>query len=391
MTIMRSTRRGLVALAAVIVAAAFGRPASAQFTVPSDGSDGVLNVTTGDVEIDLSLAATGSWDTYSNGNGIYDPEQWIVVFKYQSINIAPGRTVRFKNHPKNPPVVWLVQGEVRIDGALSLIGRRDWVYPPFSAGGPGGFRGGRRVDFYTPGFGPGAGLLNDQGLTQGQSYQNASCFPLIGGSGASAGGARAGGGGAILVAAMETITVNGWISVDGGDIFAGGGMIRLVAPSVVGPGRLLAQGWGSLDPQYFGRIRVEANIIDLSTPSIPAYTTGTLGAQLRFLRDEQTPSARIVSVDDALVPADPGTSFSPADAVATANRKPRVTIECRNVPDSSIVRVYFRSANQGVPHIVVNAAKASGNESQSTWLAIGDLGANEGYATVQARVILPAP
>lgn len=170
-------------------------------------------------------------------------------------------------------------------------------------------------------------------------------------------------------------------------------MIRLVAPTINGTGFLYASEFRTdlNDPQYHGRIRLEANTINFGNPSVPPYSTGTLGTELRFLRDDLTPSARVVSIDDTAVEDDPGTSFSPEAAVTTESRKPRITIECRNVPEASIVKVYFRSANQGGPHTVVNAVKTGGNDALSTWLAVGDLGANEGYATVQARVILPNP
>jgi hypothetical protein len=85
-------------LAAVIMISS----ACAQLSVPSDGSDGALNITSNTV-IDLSKALTKTWSDPSSGNGIYDSNQWAVVFKYGSVNITTGAMVTFTNHYANPP------------------------------------------------------------------------------------------------------------------------------------------------------------------------------------------------------------------------------------------------------------------------------------------------
>ena len=87
----------------------------AQINVGSDGSDGAL-VVSANLTIDLSEAASGpgiAWDTPSPvpGKGVYDPDQWAVVFKYSSVTINANRTVTFVNHPSNAPVVWLVESK----------------------------------------------------------------------------------------------------------------------------------------------------------------------------------------------------------------------------------------------------------------------------------------
>ena len=103
----------LLALVAMFIAAIV--PSSfAQIVVPSDGSDGALNITTNTV-IDLSQAVTGSWSANNSANagrGIYDPTVWAVVFKYSSVTIASNATITFNNHPSTAPVVWLVSGNV---------------------------------------------------------------------------------------------------------------------------------------------------------------------------------------------------------------------------------------------------------------------------------------
>ena len=79
--------------------------AFAQLTIPSDGSDGAFNPAA-NIEIDLSEAITGTWsasNAANAGKGIHDPAKWAVVFKYSSVNIPPGVTVTFKNHPAHRP------------------------------------------------------------------------------------------------------------------------------------------------------------------------------------------------------------------------------------------------------------------------------------------------
>lgn len=95
----------------------------AQLIIPSDGSDGSLIITSNTV-IDLSLATTGSWDMNNSahaGQGVYDPNKWAIVFKFQSISVpihtneqgtVVGHYVTFKNHPSHAPVVWLVHEQV---------------------------------------------------------------------------------------------------------------------------------------------------------------------------------------------------------------------------------------------------------------------------------------
>ena len=64
-------------------------PASAQLSIPSDGSDGVLEVTN-DMVIDLRNATVGKWDTNNSanvGSGVYDSQKWAIIFKYKSVNI----------------------------------------------------------------------------------------------------------------------------------------------------------------------------------------------------------------------------------------------------------------------------------------------------------------
>jgi len=241
----------------------------AQLTVPyADGSDGAL-VITNNTAIDLSQAVTGAWTNTSGspGNGIYDPTQWAVVFKYSSVNIAVGTTLTFTNHPTHAPVVWLVNGNVTINGTVNLDGQAEnGNSGSLPEPGPGGFRGGGGPVFGNgPGFGPGGGIVNGASGSYSGTYGNPQIIPLIGGSGGSGyytsqnGGA---GGGAILIAVTRTITVNGYCHADGGGAGytwdGSGGAIRLVANQITGTGTLEALG-GYGAPTSVGRIRLEAN------------------------------------------------------------------------------------------------------------------------------------
>jgi hypothetical protein len=385
----------VIALAAIFLAPS---PAAAQFDTRSDGSDGLIDaadfaagapgVSGNTLTIDLGQATTAVWNTPGTGAGVYDPAQWFVVFKYQSVTIPSGKTLGFKNHPSNPPVVWLVQGAVIINGSIALNGGgEDLAYP---VGGPGGFRGGRWSTYTTLGFGPGAVLnSSDPNLVASTGYLNNGCFPLVGGSGAMPffpwGHRGGGGGGAILIAAGTSVSVWGNISAsEGPSSYASGGMVRLVAQTIEGSGNV------RVGERGLGRIRIEASNITL-VPTSPMYSSGPLGTQIKFLRDDLTPAVRVVSVGGVAAPADPQARFELPGEVVVATRSVQAVIECRNVPTNSTVKVYFRSASNGGTHTVVNATLQSGNQALSTWVATGDLGAPAGYSTVQAHVILPAP
>ena len=95
----------------------------------ADGSDGELtissaNCTNGIYTINLGRAATKAWNDrpVKAGCGVYDPDKWAVVFKYTSVRIDEGCTLKFVNHPSNPPVFWLVSGDVVINELINLDG-----------------------------------------------------------------------------------------------------------------------------------------------------------------------------------------------------------------------------------------------------------------------------
>jgi hypothetical protein len=206
----------LVTLGALLVPIA---SSLADINITHDGSDGVLSVGTANRTVNLAAAQTAAWNAPGAGNGIYDPVKRAVVFKYSSVNIASTRTVNFINHPTRVPVVWLVTGNVVINGTVNLNGANgsngavQLIEP-----GPGGFRGGIQGG---SGFGPGGGIA-DSGKYSSFPYGNTSIVPLIGGSGGGTPApsypsfASGGGGGAILIAAAGQITINGTIVANGG-------------------------------------------------------------------------------------------------------------------------------------------------------------------------------
>ena len=212
----------LIALAGTF--AVLAPTVNGQISIPyADGSDLALNITSGTNIIELSQAVTGVWTNTSTspGNGIYDPTQWAVIFKYSSVSISAGATVAFANHPTHAPVVWLVNGNVTINGNLNLDGQGATTDTTIPEPGPGGFRGGGGSSLgFGPGFGPGGAPADGYYAgTYAGAYGNPQIVPLIGGSGGIGGyGGNSGcaGGGAILIAATGTITVNGYCHADGG-------------------------------------------------------------------------------------------------------------------------------------------------------------------------------
>jgi hypothetical protein len=397
---MKTQIKLTLALAACL--AAFTSSLFAQLSIPSDGSDGALIISNNTV-IDLGQAVTGNWtnnNTANAGRGIYDPDKWAVVFKYSSVVISNGATLTFSNHPTHAPVVWLVNGNVTIDGWLSLdgvYGGTDTVNPP--EGGPGGFRGGATVQStlgYSGGFGPG-GAYNDHGqygAGQPRSYGNPQIVPLIGGSGGSAsdnGQNGGGGGGAILIAASSAISVSGTgaISADGGygpwAAAGSGGAIRLVADQITGSGRIEAvvmNGRGG----YPGRIRLEANTasgsLNLDPPVIAVPPT-----PLIIWPDTNAPSVKVVSVASLTAPADPKAAMtSNGDDLTIANTNAVVILlQTSNFPTSGTVNVYIQPRN--APQSILQASFVSGNTNLANWQLTTILPLS--HTIIQARAVSP--
>lgn len=408
--------------------AAFAPSSFGQLVIPSDGSDGAL-VITGTNAIDLSQAVTGNWNANNAahaGKGIYDSNQWAVVFKYSSVTIASGAVVTFTNHPSHAPVVWLVSGDVTINGDLGLDGQS--VYhnaPQLAEPGPGGFRGGAGTFtggvYASSGFGPGGGYYGNWGagasyggaggvannnwnIPAGETYGNPSLLPLIGGSGgggyyySSQGGGA--GGGAILIASAGTLTIAGAVHANGGSEYgnqgAGGGSgggIRLVANALAGSGTV--QCLGANDQSYggLGRVRIERvlnnNTIQVTPdPSVVPLQTGT--TPLIWL-PTNGPTATIVSVGALAAPADPRASFGTygPDVTLPQTTNTAVVVQTVNAETASqvLVRVTARANAQFTETAATLVQTNSLNPLTLTWVA--NVPVNAGFSSLIARVIRP--
>lgn len=414
----------LCAMAAIAVSAA---TVQAQLTVPSDGSDGLF-LPTENTTVDLSTAATGVWSDPAPvpGQGVYDADKWAVVFKYApqfgnqefAVDIPAGVTITFTNHPSGAPVVWLVDGKVKIDGTINLDGSiGTGSNASFSIPGPGGFRGGHAAltgASAAAGLGPGGGNFVEGGAISGGGgyafqgggtagsgglpYGNARIIPLIGGSGGSGrnstindgGGA---GGGAILIVASEEIIVNGIVVAKGNRAtssggHASGGAIRLVSDRVSGSGQVQATGIVTgTSPGSVGRIRIEANVVTLTNSGTPNFTVGLPGDPPMVWPPSDAPRITPVTLAGVPIPTDPRASFDfPLSDVALSLAAPALLeIEATNLSTTSSMTVRI-VPDHGDP-MSVPAIFVSGDDLSSTWNAFCNLA--NGVSAIQIRAELP--
>jgi hypothetical protein len=367
--------------------------AHASLIIPSDGSDGAF-APIANVQVDLSQAVTGAWDTNNSANagfGIYDPSRWAVVFKFASVSIPAGVTVTFKNHPTHAPVVWLVSGNVTIDGVLKLDGANgligiDGIVNPEP--GPGGFRGGAAgPDGCGAGLGPGGGS-SSQSASYRTVYGNPQLLPLIGGSGA--GGqsnqtSGSGGGGAILIAAADTIAVAGTISAKNGNAAGeygadrgSGGAIKLIAEQVLGA--------GTLDALTEGRVRIETPLLATTLITYPETVAVPPSAPPVIWPPANAPTVRIVSIDGIAAPADPMAPMqASADVVIQNNSPVAIVIATTNFPIEGVVQL--RIARKFSVSQLLTAAYVSGDLNAATWSVSTTL--TDGFSGMQARATSP--
>jgi hypothetical protein len=356
----------------------------AQLSIPSDGSDGALNITANTV-IDLSQAVTGTWDANNSANagkGIFDPAKRAIVFKYSSVNINASRTVTFTNHPSRAPVVWLVQGTVAIAGTLSLNGST----PPFNnllaEPGPGGFRGGANgAPGIGSGLGVGGGISPSIAGSYATTYGTHSVLPLVGGSGGHGGGA---GGGAILIAAANSISVTGSVTSVGGTTFSGslgigsGGAIRLVANSI--------SGTGTIDVRNDGRIRLEANSVSGNVVTLPQTIAVPPATPPTIWPGNGAPTVKITNVDSSAAPAVPTAPLDlTADVGVSTNGATTVTLQTTNFPTTGTVQV--RAAPKFGAASWTTAVFQSGDATSANWTATVTF--PTGFTTLQARATVP--
>jgi len=316
----------------IVLAASFAAPgpsARAQsFDFGSDGSMGALNVTS---DTTLNLPPDG-------------------IFRFTTISVNAGATLRFNRNAMNTPVYLLATGDILINGTIDVSGSDGQFASPFNggAGGPGGFDGGvRGADGHGPGAGRtgadgGAGLVGGAAYgtpgpiattNNGSVYGSPILVPLVGGSGGggsvSVGGG--GGGGAILIASNTRIRFlsPGEIKSIGrrGGGSGSGGAIRLLAPDVSGNGLLGA--FGSDASGGDGRLRIDtidrAGIAFNSYNSVPI----SIGAFMTVF-PPGNPRLDIVQAAGTTIPE--GTN-SPVTITLPVGSDPNrtVTVQARNL------------------------------------------------------------
>lgn len=410
-------------LVPTIVAADLAMPAG--FTA-SDGalvSNSLPQDGNGNPTRNLAEAATGVWTTAGPaGKGVYDPDQWAVVFKYSSVTINHNvnRSLYFPGHPSGAPVIWLVDGNVTISAPISVSGdpyRNDGIAStPGVGGGAGGSSG-------SAGLGPGGGGFDAAAASGGtyrtkgggakaaEVYGNSMLFPLVGGSGGSGRADRSGGagGGALLIYAKGTITLNHTITANGGQgNFSGsgsGGALRLVADTITGGGNLHAFGAGGSNgggAGGSGGVRIEAVTTNLpisGTYLVPPYCTYASlapGASPKVFLDASDPTVKAVKFTHAgggeipaPIPTDPrGFLVIPTDVTLPAPGNYQLHIDCANVPTDWIVSARFILTN-GTDFTVKSPtiAMQSGDQTLSHWA--GPVAVPGYITTVQVRADAP--
>jgi hypothetical protein len=303
------------------------------------------------------------------------------------VNIPSNVQIYFIPNANNTPVIWLVQSNIVISGAIVL----DAQYGSSSSsglGGPGGYRGGNSGANATAGQGPGGGgvgTANNYGGNasygtsggaqsnfgaSGSLYGNNFLIPLLGGSGGGGSvnyGAGGGGGGTILIASSSTIQLNGTIFARGSGNNSGteagsGGAVRLVASTISGTGVIDTS---SLYSGGNGRVRfdtylnnfagtVNGAVFSQGSQFVVIPTAGS-GAQLT-----------ITSVAGVPVSASPTGLLTTPDAVISAQQSNPIPIvvQCAGIPLNTQITVTVTPVN-GSP-VTATGSNNSGTQTSST-------------------------
>lgn len=377
---------------------------SGGFNSGSDGSDGPLNVT---VDRIIDLAVEGS----------YDAAIPAVIFDYTTVTVNQNRTLTFKNHPSRCPVIWRVQGDVTINGTVSLDGQTGNLIG-YAEPGPGGFRGGKsgQGSSASAGFGWGGGGKVTSGnpvaathatppsqATTGQigpTYGSPTAFPLIGGSGGGGSDsdsfAGGGGGGAILIAANGIVTVAspGNLRANGGSApccprsVGAGGTIRILADRIDVIGAVQAvSGNGVSDTGGRGRVRLEANTYVMLSQAVPPASVSQAGPGL-VLPPVNAPRVAVVSVsnlnESQTVPADPRANVAQGDVALSFAGGATVHLKATNVPVGKVCQV--KVTNTLGDFVLYNSTPL--NQSLEATAAVV---LPNGICTIVARIDLTQP
>lgn len=326
------------------------------FSSGSTGADGALDLTSGDRVVILPPSG---------------------VLNYTTVTIPAGRTLTFQKNSRNTPVTMLVQGNVTVEGTISVDAPGQNFCCDGRLAGPGGFPGGNDG----PGFGPGAGQTAG---SNGSWVGPLNLSPIVGGSGGDGRdgflGIGGGGGGALLLASSTAITLTSGarISASGGmsDTFnvrgtaGSGGAIRLVANSLTVAGTLFAcnkwlAAFNQLGP--CGVIRLEGPVGSLtfmgtSNPAaglFPINPTVTTSAQ---------PILTISSIGGFPVPSHAGSRFDTYDMLLPNQLTDpiAVVVNANNIPVGTQVKVGFAN---GSPNATSTSATLSGTLQFSTGTA----------------------
>lgn len=308
---------------------AFAVGVNAQFNSGSTGADGSLDLST------MTCPA--------NVCEIQLPESGIL--NYTTVNIPAGKTMKFRSNSRNTPVILLAQGNVTINGTIS-IDAFDRIP------GPGGFYGGQ-ANF--PGFGPGGGQVVSGHI--GSWIGPLSLVPIVGGSGGAgvrqfSSGSGGGGGGAIVIASSTSISHAGNLDARGyaQDNLLGkgaGGAIRLVSNTLNVSGSIRAC-WtnnNSIGP-WCGVVRLEATSLSFTGTSIPAATLSPINPDVV---SSSQPQLTIQSIAGYSVPAYAGTRFDTIDVLLPNQIQDpvNVVVSATNIPTGTEVNIGFVSGSTG--------------------------------------------
>lgn len=305
------------------------------------------------------------------------------VFHCTTITVNPGMTLSFNRNALNTPVQLLATGDVNINGAIDVSGTQANGGAP-GTGGPGGFDGGFGGygigAFNQGGEGNGPGAGQPQGGLYGAAYAtpsnsntntygNALCYPLIGGSGGSGSGGNpglggGGGGGAILIASSSKITLNGTVRARGNYGAGGGsgGTIRLVSPIVTGGGSCdTAGGSSAFGNGGLGRTRIDCEdrfaFRSLSFPSL-----SSRGSQM-FVVQPSVPRLDILRAAGLSIPEGSGNAVQ-IQLPANSPTNQTVTIQARDFTGPVPIRLVVTPENGPATRIDTTIAMDS-NPSQT--------------------------